>query len=342
MIGTVKILIVKLSAFGDIIHALPALDDVLAHPDVEEVHWLVDARFAFVTEVFPANVKVHQIALKGDEPLAAIRSTVKKLRAEQFDFVLDLQGLIKSALLSRLICKKVYGFDAQMIREKPASWLQTSVPFHADDKTITQQCLKIAQAPWSAGDSAAAAIPYQAPQIKRDFDAALPINIDPATPWIVFNLGGSFATKELPDQTWLSVGQSLKARGYQIVWCWGNAKEEQKAKQLNQDGLGVVLEKRLSMAELCVFLKQSFAVIVADTGILHLASAMGTPTVSFWGPTPRWRNAPHAKHDQYVESNPECGPCIKKTCDNFICMDMIQAADIVNRIENIESWGTDV
>jgi len=336
--GAVKVLIVKLSAFGDIIHSLPALDDVLARPDVSEVHWLVDARFVFVTEVFPANVKVHQIALKGEHPLAEIRQTVKKLRAEHFDVVLDLQGLVKSAVLSRLICKKVFGFDAKVIREKPASWLQTSVPFHPDDITITQQCLKIAQAPWAGKNSAAQAIGYQVPQIHRDFDVPLPSNIDASQPWIVFNLGGSFATKELPDQTWLSVGKSLKHKGFQIVWCWGNAKEEAKAKQLNQDGLGVVLEKRLGMPELCAFLKQSYAVIVADTGILHLASALGTPTVSFWGPTPRWRNAPHAPHDQYVESNPECGPCIKKTCDNFICMDMIQTAEIVKCVDQIQSW----
>ncbi|MDX8382495.1 MAG: hypothetical protein R8M45_00340, partial [Ghiorsea sp.] len=65
---------------------------------------------------------------------------------------------------------------------------------------------------------------------------------------------------------------------------------------------------------------------------------LGTPTISFWGPTPRKRNAPHAKTDQYVESNPACGPCIKKTCDDFICMDMIQAEKIMRCVDNIDTW----
>lgn len=340
MLGLVKVLIVKLSAFGDIIHCLPALDDLLARPDVSEVHWLVDARFAFVTDIFPKQVNVHQIALKGDKPVSEVRRVVKKLKAEHFDFALDLQGLIKSSLLARLICKKVYGFDVSRIREKPASWLQTSVVMHEDEKTITQQCLKIAQAHWLSADAALNAVPYQPPVIHRLFQVELPIAIQGQSPMVVLNLGGSFATKELPDNTWMQLANLLILNGYFVVWCWGNAKEEQKAQHLCAGQVGYVLPKRLTIPELCNLFRQSFAVVAADTGILHLASAAGVPTISFWGPTPRWRNAPHAEHDQYVESNPVCGPCIKKTCDHFICMDMIKADALFKCIKNIESWSS--
>jgi len=336
MLAHVKVLIVKLSAFGDIIHALPALDDVLARPDVEEVHWLVDTRFAFVTEVLPSEVMVHHIALKGKHPVREVRRVVQALRAEKFDIALDFQGLIKSAVLARLICPKVYGFDKQVIREKPASWLETSMPAHSDEINIVQQVRRVAQSPWSTEQDINKAIAYVPPQIYRQFDMPLPQGLAEQKHWVVFNLGGSFATKELPDQTWLQVGQALKEKGYTIVFCWGNAKEEAKAKQLNEAGLGFVLPKRLSTPELCVFFQQSFAVIAADTGILHLAAAVGTPTISFWGPTPRKRNAPHGELDFHVESNPDCGPCIQKTCDNFICMDMIQAKAIVQCIKHIE------
>lgn len=336
MLGIVKVLIVKLSAFGDIIHALPALDDVLARPEVDEVHWLVDSRFAFVTEVLPPQVKVHHIALKGEHPLREIRRVVKELRAEKFDLALDFQGLIKSSLLARLICPKVYGFDAKVIREKPASWLETSTASHPDEINIVQQVRRVAQSPWLSAADVNKPITYKPPQVHQSFDVVLPQALDTLKPWVVFNLGGSFATKELPDNTWLQVGQALKEKGYAIVFCWGNAKEETKAKQLNEAGLGYVLPKRLSTPELCTFFKQSFAVIAADTGVLHLAAALGTPSISFWGPTPRERNAPHGEMDFHVESSPDCGPCIQKTCDNFICMDMIQSAAIVQCIENIE------
>jgi len=336
MLGSVKVLIVKLSAFGDIVHALPALDDVLHHPDVDEVHWLVDSRFKFATEVFPDSVKVHEIALKGGHPFREVRRIVQSLKAEQFDFALDFQGLIKSAVLARLICSKVHGFDSTVIREKPASWLEISVPAHPDEKSIVQQVRRVAQSLWLNDQSIEQVIPYVPPRITKIFEAKLPQELDTLTPWIVFNLGGSFATKELPDATWIHMGRQLKEKGFSIVFCWGNAKEESKAKQLNQDGLGYVLPKRFSTPELCVFFQQSFAVIAADTGILHLAAAVGTPTISFWGPTPRKRNAPHGEMDFHVESDPDCGPCIQKTCDNFICMDMIQAKAMVRCIENIE------
>ncbi len=340
MLWLVKVLIVKLSAFGDIIHCLPALDDLLARPEVTEVHWLVDSRFAFVTEIFPAQVKVHQIALKGDSPVAEVRRVVKTLKAEHFDFALDLQGLIKSSLLARMICKKVYGFDVRRIREKPASWLQTPVAMHDDEITITQQCLKIARAPWLSAAESQQAVPYQPPVIHRRFEAELPAAIQHRqSPMVVLNLGGSFATKELPAETWMQLANLLILDGYFVVWCWGSAKEQQKAQQLCAGQIGYVLPERLDIAALCTLFRQSFAVVAADTGILHLASAAGAPTVSFWGPTPRRRNAPHAKHDQYVESNPVCGPCIKKTCDDFICMDMIKAEALYNCIKNIESWG---
>jgi heptosyltransferase-1 len=331
----VKVLIVKLSAFGDIIHALPALDDVFSRPEVDEVHWLVDSRFAFVTEVLPPQVQVHQIALKGEHPLREIRRVVKKLRAEKFDLALDFQGLIKSSVLARLITAKVYGFDAKVIRETPASWFETSTPVHSDEINIVQQVRRVAQSPWLSEVDVNQPIAYKPPQIHKSFDAVLPQALYALKPWVVFNLGGSFATKELPDQTWLQVGKTLKEKGYAIVFCWGNDKEEAKAKQLNEHGLGYVLPKRLSTPELCNFFQQSFAVIAADTGILHLAAALGTPTISFWGPTPRERNAPHGELDYHVESNPDCGPCIQKTCDNFICMDMIQAKVIVQCITNI-------
>ncbi|MDQ7005522.1 MAG: glycosyltransferase family 9 protein [Ghiorsea sp.] len=334
-----KVLIVKLSAFGDIIHALPALDDVLARPEVDEVHWLVDSRFSFVTEVLPPEVVVHEVAMKGEHPWREVRRVVKQLRAEKFDLALDFQGLIKSSLLARLICKKVYGFDSSIIREKPASWFEYASKPHPDEVNIAQQVRRIAQTPWLSDKDLAKPIPYQAPRIYKQFEAELPAELDDLKPWVVFNLGGSFATKELPDKTWLEVGKTLKDKGYNIVFCWGNAKEEAKAKQLNEQGLGYVLPKRLSTPELCVFFQKSFAVIAADTGVLHLAAALGTPTISFWGPTPRARNAPHGSQDYHVESNPDCGPCIQKTCDNFICMDMIQAAMMLKHVLSIQAKG---
>ena len=75
-----KVLIVRLSAFGDIIHCLPALDDLLHHPEISEVHWLVDQRYRFVCDIFPRHVKIHTVALRGKQPLRSAWQAIRELQ----------------------------------------------------------------------------------------------------------------------------------------------------------------------------------------------------------------------------------------------------------------------
>ncbi|MDX8413121.1 MAG: glycosyltransferase family 9 protein [Mariprofundales bacterium] len=143
-----KILIIKLSAFGDIIHALPALDDLLQRPEVDAVHWLIDARFAFVADLLPEGVIPHIVALKGRGGLRNGFAMAAWLRQQRFDVVLDLQGLIKSGVMARAIGAPTYGFDGAQSPEWPNRWLVTPVPFHRDDRHVVQCYRRIAAAPF--------------------------------------------------------------------------------------------------------------------------------------------------------------------------------------------------
>ncbi len=331
-----KVLIIKLSAFGDIIHALPALDDLLTKPEVDEIHWLVDQRFEFVTALFPESVHVHTIAMKGERPVRAIWESIKQLRRERFDIVFDLQGLIKSSLMAALTGAKVYGFDRQEIREKPAAWLEESVPFHADDRHIVQQCRRVATGPWQSGRRPQKAIAYRPPCVRQNLpDVPLPPELETLDiPWVILNLGGSWETKQLADSTWQEIANGIEQRGAHALICWGNDDERKKALRIAAKTNAIPFPERLDILPLCTLLRRSTAVITTDTGILHLASALGTPTVSFWGVTPSWRNGAFAEYDLQIESNPECGPCIKRTCANFICMDMIRAETILEKLDH--------
>jgi len=329
-----KVLVIKLSAFGDIIHALPALDDLLNNPNVSEVHWLVDERFAFVCDVFPSKVNVHQVAMKGNHPVQSIWSTVKQLRSANFDIIIDLQSLIKSSLLARMIGGKVYGLDAREVKEKPATWLQNSVTFHPEDQNIVQKCRRVVSGPWQI-KSPSKAMPYVAPHISKKLPSIPLLNIlqKKSSPWVIMNLGGSWETKQLPKQTWIRIAHGIEQRGAQGVICWGSQQEREKALTIANKCNATVLPERLDILTLCSLLKQSSSVITADTGILHLASALTTPTISFWGVTPSARNGVFGTHDIQIESNPKCGPCIKRTCANFICMDMIDPEAILQHLD---------
>jgi len=341
-----KILVVKLSAFGDIIHALPALDDLLARPEVGEVHWLVDSRYAFVAETFPPSVKVHRIDLKHSRQWRQTWRSIRALKNERFDAVLDLQGLIKSGVLARLISRHVFGMDPEYAREKANRHFAHPVRFHADERHVVQQCRRVAAAPFLKDWDQLPGSPmaYRAPHISPtpEMEQASEIILDlwhlePAGyAWL--HLGGGWATKKLPMSTWETVANGLVDAGLKPVLGWGNEDEKKNAKKLrSRVKSSLVPERRLEMKQLCGVLAGAKAVVGADTGVIHLAAALGAATVSFWGPSASWRSGPLGDANQHVESSPPCGPCFARNCKQFICMDMIRGDDILAAIDAIFS-----
>ncbi len=350
-----KILVVKLSAFGDIIHALPALNDLLARPEVAELHWLVDARYAFVTEVFPADVVVHTVALRGKQPVRSSWQAIRQLRAIGFDAIIDLQGLLKSALLARAAGAPVYGIDHAHLREKASRFLIQTVRFHTDEKHVVQQYRRVAAAPFTsnARQTPETALPYYPPRIELaqtniDLDANLLTELKlTGKPYVLLHSAGGWATKQLPERTWLAIAENLIQSGKTPVFSWGNTAEQLMAQRLATACNGFALPERLNMSALCTVLKGARAVVGADTGLLHLAAALNVPTLTFWGPSASWRSAPLSEasngdiidpqgdRNWHIESNPACGPCFKRRCDRFICMDAIDPESITRILHEL-------
>jgi len=364
-----KVLIVKLSAFGDIIHALPALHDIQARSEVSEVHWLVDQRYDFVTDILPANVIVHQVALKGEQPIRSAWHTIRKLRRIGFDAVIDLQGLIKSAALARACGSPVFAFDPQFLREKASMIITKNISFHPQDRHVVQQYRRIASAPFSSTlHKPADAIPYSAPQIniensrcKPDIDLLQQLGLKQKH-YVILHAAGGWQTKQLPEKTWLSIARSLCENNIIPVFSWGNPVEERQAKKLAKQSNGYALPERLNMSALVALIQAAKAVVGADTGLLHLAAALNRPTITFWGPSASWNSAPltveqiDTKKDTdswteseqteqtkktagvkhwHIESSPACGPCFKRTCKQFICMDAITPESITRILHEL-------
>jgi len=329
-----KVLIVKLSAFGDIIHALPALDDVLARPEVSEVHWLVDSRFAFVTEIFPPQVKVHKVALKGTHRIRHAWRMIQTLRRENFDIILELQGLIKSGLMAWGATKshtRVYGFDRQQSPEYPNHWFVNTVDFHADEQHVVQKYRHIATAPFISQSDAALPTPYKAPHVKfkaSNANLLQTLGIQ-AQHYTLLHVGGGWKTKQLPETTWQQLNQTLELQQTQVIISWGSESEQSLAQSIAKNSNAIVLPQRLEIHALCQLLQQSQAVIGMDTGVLHLAAALQASTITLWGPSASWNSAPLGTQHRHIESNPECGPCFKRQCDDFICMPSLSAQTIV-------------
>jgi len=341
-----NILVVKLSAFGDIIHALPALDDLLARPEVTQVHWLVDARYAFVTEIFPTRVQVHTVALRGDQPVASFWQAIRELRAIGFDAIIDLQGLLKSAVLARGAGHPVFGIDSDYLREKASRFLIQPVRFHPNEQHVVQQYRRVAAAPFRDGsvEIPASAMAYSPPRIDI---AQTALSAEPDLlsqlqladkKFIILHPAGGWETKQLPEQTWIAIARDIITTGKIPVFSWGNPAEKAMAQQLAAACNGFALPERLNMSALCTVLSGADAVVGADTGLLHLAAALNVSTITFWGPSESRRSAPlndgnetQGERNWHIESNPSCGPCFKRRCDQFVCMDAI-APEAITRI----------
>lgn len=339
-----RILIVKLSAFGDIIHALPAASDLLARPQVAAVHWLLDTRYAFASEILPQQVKVHEVDLKGDHPLQAAWETVRRLRGERFDAVLDLQGLLKSGLIARAVSSRAYGFDARLSPEKGNAWLVQPVRFHDQERHVVQQYRRIAAAPFVQDCRQTPAVPLAnvPPRVACNSGmrrAGQRMQRELAIKeggYVVLHVGGGWQTKRLPENIWRQVAAGVCQRGLMPVFSWGTPAEKQLADALAAAGRGIALPRRLNMSPLCGLLAMARAVIGADTGVLHLAAALDAPTATYWGPSASWRSAPLAAGNVWAESDAACRPCFKRSCRQFICMGRIQADDLLEVLDGGE------
>lgn len=324
-----KILVVKLSAFGDIIHTLPALSDLLERSEVDEIHWLVDARYTFVTEIFPPEVKVTSVALKGEHPIRSALEAIGKLRNEHFDAVIDLQGLIKSGIMARSIGSPVYGFDRNHTPESPNALFTRPVAFHPAEKHVVQWYRRIATGPFVDQPELSPQQPleYIPPGIEIPGDNAETLLDElQLTPrgYAVLNVGGGYPTKRLPEATWQRTATMLTGAGITPLILWGNTEEKQRAERIACDNAAIrVMPKRLDTLSLCTLLKNSRALISADTGVLHLAAALGIRTVSFWGPTQPHTLGPLGPNDRHVIAPVHCINCRKRTCNDFICLPKI-------------------
>jgi len=331
-----KVLIIKLSAFGDIIHALPALDDLLQRSEVDEVHWLIDARFAFVADLLPEKVVPHVVALKGRGGLRNGFAMATALRRQRFDVVLDLQGLIKSGLMARAIGALSYGFDAAQSPEWPNRWLITPVPFHGDDRHVVQCYRRIAAAPFLQIERDAypsTAMAYAAPKVVMR--AAMEEQADAIRQqwgllgaFALCHIGGSYATKRLPEAHWRALLTQMGARQTTVV-LWGSDDEHGYARRVTADIDGVFAAKaRLPIAALAGLLYGCCGYIGPDSGVTHLAAAVGTPTVTLWGPTSPNRMGAQGNQHYDIVAESRCAPCFQRRCDQFVCMPSLSTEEI--------------
>lgn len=311
-----RLLIVKLSSMGDLIHALPAITDATRCGAITQCDWVVDRSFQSVLQGHPSvnrliisNHRQWKRAAWRAIRSGAIRQFYQQLRQYEYDLVIDLQGSLKSALITRLARGKRVGLSKQHVREYGAHWCyQQCVSVASDLHVITR---------WRA--LMASACNYQMPDSAPDFGAHWDLTKQAGfcanPPYCVFLLNTTWQTKHYPLSHWDVLCQKAAEHGYNVLLPWATESEYQTAQSLAQKYDHVSVLPRLTLDRLPAVLHYAVGVIGGDTGLSHWAAAMGVPTLGLFGPTLLSKVALVGQHVvSLVAEHFDCLGCHRRYC----------------------------
>lgn len=279
-----RVLVIKMSSLGDVVHTLPALNDAVAAVPGIQFDWVVEEAFAEIPAWHPAVDRVIPIAIRRwrKQPVKNFRGPEwKKFRAgigrRQYDLVIDAQGLLKSALVARLVNAPRYGMDKQSIRERLATLFYhhtIAVPkkLHAVERTRMLF---------------AKSLNYKVPDTKGEYGVRSNLKSSdgkvPGT--LLFFHGTARAEKLWPENRWIELAELLEAGNYKIWLPWGSEKERSRAQHIASNVKNAEVLPKLNLLGLASILMEVDGAVAVDTGLAHLSAALDVPTVSLYGPT---------------------------------------------------------
>jgi lipopolysaccharide heptosyltransferase I len=323
-----NILIVRLGALGDVVHAVPAAAALRqAFPDAG-IDWLVDARHRDIVDL----VTVVNRAIPLESPtLAGWTAAVRVLRHTAYDVAIDLQGLMKSALLARASgAARVVGFSIWHLREKAAR------PFYSDAHDaegghVIRKNLRLLRAIGVEDDEIRfplADVPSRALDSLRE-------RIPAARRFALINAGAAWPNKRWPPDRFGELAAFLDdACGVTPVVLWGPGEQPLADAVIAASSNTAIAAPATGVADLVALTRASALVVSGDTGPLHIATAVGAPTVSLFGPTDPNRNGPYAPGDVVVSRFETCGCHYDRRChEPAWCLGEVTVAEVCAAVQ---------
>lgn len=279
-----QILIVKTTSMGDVIHTLPALTDAGRHVPGVRFDWVVEKPFAeiprlhpLVDTVIPVSIRQWRKnwwqAIKSDD----FKQFRKQVKSKRYDFIVDAQGLLKSALLARMAKGKHVGLSWQSAREPLASL------FYQQKIVVAKNQHAISRVRQLFANALGYAIEEEKITYGIDRNQIVPDSV--AAPYVVFLHGTTWVTKHWPEAYWETLAKQIVALGYHIKLPWGNEIEKARAERIAKVHEHVRVLPKCNLMTLASELAGAQAVVAVDTGLGHLSAALDVPTVSLYGPT---------------------------------------------------------
>ncbi|SDR79854.1 heptosyltransferase-1 [Halopseudomonas xinjiangensis] len=309
-----RVLLIKTSSMGDVIHTLPAITDARQAIPGIQFDWIVEEGFAEIPAWHPGVAEVIPVAIRRwrKHPLkAAFSGEWKRFKervgATRYDAIIDAQGLLKSAWLTRYAEGPIIGLDRDSAREPIASRfydVHCDVPW--GQHAVERVRLLFAQAlgyPVPAGIGC-----YGLDRQKLAGEPA-------QRPFVLFLHGTTWASKHWPELYWKQLAERAAQSGLEVRLPWGNANEKARAERIAAGVEGVQVLPKLSLAGMARILASASSCVAVDTGLGHLAAALDVPTLSLFGPTNPGLTGAYGFAQVHLASDyPSCTPCLQKTC----------------------------
>ena len=332
-----NILVVKLSAIGDVIHALPVSYAIKeTYPDAH-LTWVVEPP---ARELLEGNPYIDDILVFEKKKFKSVRGFLQnigpfkaRLRQRQYDAALDLQGLFKSAAIAWLSQAPLRLGTCNM-RELSDRVSRPIVGPHAQGH-IVERYLDVAR----ALGCRVGKVMFPMEVSRRDQDLAGRIlqqaGANPANPYVVLVVGGGWPNKRWPTKYFAQLADHLYSQQRIPVLVGGGAVDEGRAAEIQAQAEipPINIVSRTSLKQLAHILRQAQAVVGGDTGPVHLAAGIGTPTIMLMGPTDANRNGPYGQPQNAIEAEHPCKYCWKRACpEGRDCLAAISVAAVEQKL----------
>ena len=326
-----RILIVRLGALGDIVHAIPVAAALRrAFPDAR-IDWLVSAKHREILDLVPVIDRRLAINDRGGASAGTpMLAAIAELRRANYDVALDLQGLLKSAVLARMSgATRVIGFAASHLREPLARPFYTEVHDPAGIEHVVFQNLSLLRA---------FGVTVSTPEFPiEEAESAVAREMRDRTGgrYALINPGAAWPNKRWPPSRFGALAAALRERhGLMSVVPWGPGEEAIAGELVASAGGAALLSPPTTIADLVALARGASLMISGDTGPTHIAAAVGTPIVGLFGPTRPARNGPWAAGDVTVSRDTMCECHHLRRCRRpTMCLMDVEVAEVLDAAE---------
>lgn len=345
VVGVMEILIIKLSAIGDVVHTLPALD-ALHHqfPD-SNITWVVEEKASDIVKDHPYLKKL--IVSKRKRWLKDLRkpslwyptlkeiiSFMRELRSQEYDVVIDFQGLLKSAILvffSR--GKRKIGYSKT--REMSSLFLNEKIPAYSLDQHAVDRNVNLSSYLGAQRDEITFPVFIEKEDKKKIGLLLSAHGLSTSKPLIAIHAQAGWTTKRWSPTKMARLSEQLmEIYDAQVIFIGGRddyLSIENIISMMNHPAVNVA--GKTSLKELAYLSSLLNLMITVDSGPMHIASAMGTPMVVLFGPTAPWKTGPYGDNAIIIRSKLFCSPCFKRKCDNKACMEEISVEAVLQSVD---------